>query len=197
MTGPAPDRRALLGISGFALVAGGLSAPAAAARQPENTDPMRVFAMPPQAPQREGMVEVDGGELYCWDTGGNDPPIILLHPLSGSGHIWGHQQPVFARAGAGVIGYSRRGYRADLPSHHHIERVGGGARSRPLRLLGAAGPVQRGGARLHQPESLSLIHVPPARLAAAAFAARDAKRTTSHIARPSVSAVSTISWTRK
>jgi pimeloyl-ACP methyl ester carboxylesterase len=67
--------------------------------------------MPPQAAQREGLAHVDGADLYYWDTGGSGPAIILLHPLSGSGHIWGHQQPILAQAGYRVIGYSRRGYR--------------------------------------------------------------------------------------
>src|SRR4029077_2634120 len=33
-----------------------------------------------------------------------------LHPVTGSGAIWGYQQPVLAKAGYRVIGYSRRGH---------------------------------------------------------------------------------------
>ena len=35
---------------------------------------------------------------------------MLLHPASGSALIWLYQQPVFAKAGYRVIGYSRRNY---------------------------------------------------------------------------------------
>jgi pimeloyl-ACP methyl ester carboxylesterase len=36
--------------------------------------------------------------------------VVLLHPASGSGLIWGYQQAAFAKAGYRVIGYSRRSY---------------------------------------------------------------------------------------
>ncbi len=48
--------------------------------------------------------------LWYWDTGGDGPAIVLLHPATGSALIWGYQQPVFAKAGYRVIGYSRRSY---------------------------------------------------------------------------------------
>lgn len=67
--------------------------------------------MPEQVKQTEGMVDVgDGVRLWYWDTGGSGQPIILLHAGTGSGAVWGYQQPVFAKAGYRVIGYSRRGY---------------------------------------------------------------------------------------
>jgi pimeloyl-ACP methyl ester carboxylesterase len=65
---------------------------------------------PPQHPVSEGLVDVGGVRLWCWDTGGSGEPIVLLHPATGSGAIWEYQQPVFAAAGYRVIGYSRRGH---------------------------------------------------------------------------------------
>lgn len=66
--------------------------------------------MPPQAPVTEGMAPLPGVKLYYWDTGGPGDPILLCHPATGSALVWGYQQPVFARAGYRVIGYSRRGF---------------------------------------------------------------------------------------
>lgn len=66
--------------------------------------------IPPQVPVQEGMVDVDGSRLWYWDTGGAGHPIILLHAGTQSGAGWVYQQPVLAKAGYRVIGYSRRGY---------------------------------------------------------------------------------------
>lgn len=65
---------------------------------------------PPQVAQREGFAEIAGARLWYWDTGGDGEAIVLLHPATGSGAVWGYQQPVFAAAGYRVIGYSRRGH---------------------------------------------------------------------------------------
>lgn len=73
--------------------------------------PIKVISMPPPLPMREEVAHLDGVDIWYWDTGGKGEPIVLLHPLTSSGHCWGYQQPVFARAGYRVIGYSRRGYR--------------------------------------------------------------------------------------
>lgn len=67
-------------------------------------------SVPPQAPSIEGMAPLPGVKLYYWDTGGRGEPILLGHPATGSALIWGYQQPVFAKAGYRVIGYSRRGF---------------------------------------------------------------------------------------
>ena len=53
---------------------------------------------------------VRSAELEVWDTGGPGAPIVLQHPHSGHGGVWGYQQAAFARAGHRVISYSRRGY---------------------------------------------------------------------------------------
>ncbi|WP_245992794.1 alpha/beta fold hydrolase [Prauserella muralis] len=59
---------------------------------------------------KEGTVEVPGGHLWYWDTGGEGPPVVLVHAASGSAESWPYQQPVLARAGYRVIAYSRRGH---------------------------------------------------------------------------------------
>jgi pimeloyl-ACP methyl ester carboxylesterase len=71
--------------------------------------------MPEQVPAKEGSLKLTDVSLYYWDTGApakNDTgiPIVLFHPFTGSGKVWGYQQPVFAKAGYRVIGYSRRGF---------------------------------------------------------------------------------------
>ena len=71
--------------------------------------------MPAQVPVKEGIASVAGTELAYWDTGGTGQPIVLLHPATGTAHIWGYQQPVFVKAGYRVIAYSRRGYDRSLP----------------------------------------------------------------------------------
>jgi pimeloyl-ACP methyl ester carboxylesterase len=66
--------------------------------------------VPAQAPAVETMVDVGGAKLWCWDTGGDGPAVVLLHAGTGSGAFWGYQQPVLAQAGYRAIGYSRRGH---------------------------------------------------------------------------------------
>jgi pimeloyl-ACP methyl ester carboxylesterase len=67
-------------------------------------------SLPPQVKVNEGVAGLPGTSLWFWDTGGEGPAVVLLHAASGSGAFWGYQQPVLARAGYRVIGYSRRGY---------------------------------------------------------------------------------------
>jgi pimeloyl-ACP methyl ester carboxylesterase len=94
-------------------------------------DPLVPVPLPPQVPAREGIAALADTRLWFWDTGGSGEPIVLLHPASGSGLIWGYQQPVFAKAGYRVIGYSRRGYYNSQP----IERARPGIGSEDLRNL--------------------------------------------------------------
>jgi pimeloyl-ACP methyl ester carboxylesterase len=79
-------------------------------------DPLASVPMPLQAPVKEGVAQLADARLWFWDTGGTGEPIVLLHPASGSGLIWGYQQPVFAKAGYRVISYSRRGYHGSAPT---------------------------------------------------------------------------------
>ncbi|WP_329549421.1 alpha/beta hydrolase [Streptomyces sp. NBC_01356] len=107
--GTGPSRRAVVGGAALAAlaVAGAGSGTAEAAAQEDAWQPVPV---PDQVPVTEYQVPVPGdGSLWCWDTGGSGEAIVLLHPGSGSGESWPYQQPVLARAGFRVIGYSRRG----------------------------------------------------------------------------------------
>ncbi len=66
--------------------------------------------LPKQNAQKEGLLDVgDGHSIWYFDTGGDGEAVVLLHAGTGSGAVWGYQQPVFADAGYRVIGYSRRG----------------------------------------------------------------------------------------
>lgn len=98
-----------IGAAAFATTGG----PALAASRPGADQDSFVAppAPPAQAPVEESYVEVaDSVRLWCWDTGGTGAPVVLFHPATGSGKVWSYQQPVFAKAGYRVIGYSRRGY---------------------------------------------------------------------------------------
>jgi pimeloyl-ACP methyl ester carboxylesterase len=125
-------RRSLLAGSAVALAfltaAAGWPGRAAAVALP---DPMAPVPIPPQAPVIEGVAELADTKLWFWDTGGSGEPIVLLHPASGSGLIWGYQQPVFAKAGYRVISYSRRGYYGSAP----VDRTRPGIASEDLHQL--------------------------------------------------------------
>ena len=122
------DRRdVLLASAAFAALLGGLPGIVRAAGA--TADPLVPVPLPPQVPAREGIAALADTRLWFWDTGGSGEPIVLLHPASGSGLIWGYQQPVFAKAGYRVIGYSRRGYYNSQP----IERARPGIGSEDLR----------------------------------------------------------------
>lgn len=71
----------------------------------------KYLAVPKQAAVNEGVLSLSSGAgLYYWDTGGDGPVVILLHPGRGSALTWPYQQPAFAKAGYRTIAYSRRGY---------------------------------------------------------------------------------------
>jgi pimeloyl-ACP methyl ester carboxylesterase len=95
------------------------------------TNPLTPIPVPAQAPAKEGVATIPDTRLWYWDTGGSGAPVVFLHPATGSGLIWGYQQPVFAKAGYRVIGYSRRGYINSAPFEQ--ERPGHG--SEDLRHL--------------------------------------------------------------
>src|SRR5262245_31721606 len=94
-------------------------------------DPLAPVPIPPQAPAKEGIAELTDTRLWFWDTGGTGEPIVLLHPASGSGLIWGYQQPVFAKADYRVVSDSRRGYHGSAP----VDRAKPGIASEDLHQL--------------------------------------------------------------
>jgi len=112
----------------FAALDGG---PARTAAAQAAIDLLAPVPMPPQAPAKEGVAQLADTRLWFWDTGGTGEPILLLHPASGSGLIWGYQQPVFAKAGYRVISYSRRGYHGSAP----VDRAKPGIASEDLHQL--------------------------------------------------------------
>jgi len=65
---------------------------------------------------REGYLDVPGGRLWHWDTGGGGAPLIFVHPGTGGHESWIHQRGVFARAGFRTIAYSRWGYAPSDPA---------------------------------------------------------------------------------
>jgi pimeloyl-ACP methyl ester carboxylesterase len=87
-----------------------LAAGAAAAQQAPQT-----ILLPAPFPTKEALAALPDTRLFYWDTGGDGTPVVLVHPATGSALIWGYQQPVLARAGYRVIGYSRRAYYGSDP----------------------------------------------------------------------------------
>ncbi|OJW73470.1 MAG: hypothetical protein BGO57_00010 [Sphingomonadales bacterium 63-6] len=84
-------------------------------------------ALPPQEVTASSSVaRLNGVDLWYWDTGGPGEAIILLHPATGSGHVWGYQQNAFAQAGYRVIGYSRRGFRGSSSGEAGAPGTGAG-----------------------------------------------------------------------
>ncbi|MDT9692748.1 alpha/beta hydrolase [Streptomyces sp. P9(2023)] len=57
----------------------------------------------------ETMVPVDGGELWADDTGGDGPPMVLVHPGVGDSTIWDPVLPALDSRHR-VIRYDARGY---------------------------------------------------------------------------------------
>jgi pimeloyl-ACP methyl ester carboxylesterase len=68
-----------------------------------------------RTPMVQGVADLGNAKLWYWDTGGPGEAVVLLHPGSGSGESYPHQQAAFAEAGYRVVSYSRRGqYRSEL-----------------------------------------------------------------------------------
>jgi pimeloyl-ACP methyl ester carboxylesterase len=126
------NRRVLLGGGGGIIAVTALDGgPVRTAAAQAAVDPLAPVPMPPQAPAKEGIAQLADTRLWFWDTDGPGEPIVLLHPASGSGLIWGYQQPVFAKAGYRVISYSRRGYYGSAP----VDRAKPGNASEDLHQL--------------------------------------------------------------
>jgi pimeloyl-ACP methyl ester carboxylesterase len=91
-----------------------LTAPSSEAPTPAIiTGPVEVWKkipIPAQVPAMEGYADTSPVKIWYWDTGGAGQPIVLCHPWSQSSECWKYQQPVFAKAGYRVIGWSQRGF---------------------------------------------------------------------------------------
>lgn len=121
-----PQYARLLIAAGLAIIAAGSIDTAQS-----QTTIMTPIPIPAQAPAKEGVAQIPDTRLWYWDTGGTGTPIVLAHPATGSGLIWGYQQPAFAKAGYRVIGYSRRGYINSAP----FDRNNAGHGSEDLKHL--------------------------------------------------------------
>ncbi len=82
------------------------------ARSPQ---PLAPNPPPPAITAPSAVAKLACVELGYWDSGGNGPAVVLLHPATGSRLVWGYQQAAFAAAGYRVIGYSRRGFNGSSP----------------------------------------------------------------------------------
>jgi pimeloyl-ACP methyl ester carboxylesterase len=94
--------------------------------------------VPPMTGSR-GQVQIPDVRLAVWDTGGDGTPVVLMHPHSGHGGVWGYQQAAFAEAGHRVISYSRRGYQGSEPL---VGRVAGTDLRDLIALMDALGVGQ-------------------------------------------------------
>src|SRR5882672_11542467 len=92
-----------------------LAAGAAAAQTRQDAGASLLVPLPAPVPAKEALAALPDTRLWYWDTGGDGTPVVLVHPATGSGLIWGYQQPAFAKAGYRVIGYSRRSYYGSDP----------------------------------------------------------------------------------
>jgi pimeloyl-ACP methyl ester carboxylesterase len=107
-----------------------------APRPPAPSQLSRLSRCPAQLPAKSGLAQLKDVSLWYWDTGGEGVPVVLLHPFTGSAHVWGYQQPVLARAGHRVIGYSRRGFQDSEPGPKDRLGTGAGDLEQLLDLLG-------------------------------------------------------------
>lgn len=110
---------------------GARAAQDAPAERSGDPSPLTVNPPPPALSPTGTVAKLAGVDLWYWDTGGNKPVIVLLHPGTGSGLIWGYQQAALAAAGYRVIGYSRRGFYGSSPG----DRENPGTGADDLRML--------------------------------------------------------------
>jgi len=103
-------------------------AQAAAVRDPQ---PLAPNPAPPAITAQSAVAKLASVELSYWDSGGNGPTVVLLHPATGSRLVWGYQQAAFAAAGYRVIGYSRRGFNGSSP----VDSAAPGTGADDLRTL--------------------------------------------------------------
>lgn len=125
---PDRGRRRVLVAFGAALAC---AAPGPGRAEAPAADPLAPVPIPPPAPATEGVAQLADTRLWYWDTGGDGEAVVLLHPASGSGLIFGYQQPALAAAGYRVIAYSRRGYFGSDP----LDRGRPGVASEDLHQL--------------------------------------------------------------
>jgi pimeloyl-ACP methyl ester carboxylesterase len=65
--------------------------------------------LPPALVGKQGLLGGAASGIWCADSGGNGPPVVLLHAHTGTSESWAYQHGVLASAGYRAIAYSRRG----------------------------------------------------------------------------------------
>ena len=87
-------------------------------------------------------IDVNGVHLSVREWPGDDRPLLLLHGLASSSHIWDLVAPQLRRAGHRVVAYDQRGHglSSKPPSGYGFERVSGDAAGL-IRTLGLERPV--------------------------------------------------------
>jgi pimeloyl-ACP methyl ester carboxylesterase len=83
--------------------AGCVDRPAPPSEIPELVPP------PPPLCGTLGMLDGAASGIWCADSGGEGPAVILLHAHTGTADSWAYQHGVLAEAGYRAIAYSRRG----------------------------------------------------------------------------------------
>ena len=73
----------------------------------------------PQAP-RDEWVTVDGLSFHYRDWGGSGQPLLLLHGLASTCHIWDMVAPILAENHA-VIALDQRGHGESAKPHHGFD----------------------------------------------------------------------------
>jgi pimeloyl-ACP methyl ester carboxylesterase len=58
--------------------------------------------------------DLPGAKLWFTDSGGDAPPVVLLHPNTGTSAIWAKQVPALVAAGFRAIAFDRRGWGRSL-----------------------------------------------------------------------------------
>jgi pimeloyl-ACP methyl ester carboxylesterase len=127
------SRRDVLSVGLIAATATLAGRTAAAEEATRVCDPQPLAPNPPPPPitAQATVAKLQGVDLWYWDSAGDGPAIVLLHPATGSGQVWGYQQSIFAAAGYRVIGYSRRGFNGSSP----VDPANPGSGADDLRLL--------------------------------------------------------------
>ncbi|MEQ6332683.1 alpha/beta hydrolase [Sphingobium sp. MK2] len=73
------------------------------------SDDPELVPPPPPFVGRLGLLDGPAKGIWCADSGGNGPAVILLHAHTGAAESWAYQQHALADAGFRAIAYSRRG----------------------------------------------------------------------------------------
>ena len=102
----------------------------------EAADPLNLAGWIDKSPHRSAFVEGDGVRLNYLDWGGSGPPLVMIHGIANSPHIFDDLAPRFTDHFR-VLAYARRGHgRSDAPAgpydsealvsdlHHLLDNLG-------------------------------------------------------------------------